>query len=94
MPGVGVRTARASWSRSVTPARFPTAGHLAAYAGLAPVTRRSGSSIRGEHPTRGGNKRLKNALFMSAFAVTTHGPRLPGLLRPQTSRRARSTTPP
>ena len=27
----------------------PTAGHLAAYAGLAPVTRQSGISIRGEH---------------------------------------------
>lgn len=26
------------------------AGHLAAYAGLAPVTRRSGSSSKGEHP--------------------------------------------
>ncbi len=40
-----------------------------AYAGLAPVTRRSGSSIAGEHPARGGNKRLKNALFLSAFTA-------------------------
>ncbi|SCK36282.1 Transposase IS116/IS110/IS902 family protein [Streptomyces sp. SceaMP-e96] len=31
---------------------FPTAGHLAAYAGLAPATRSSGSSIRGEQPSR------------------------------------------
>ena len=48
------------------------AGALAtpqAYAGLAPVTRRSGSSIRGEHPSRGGNKHLKRALFLSAFAA-------------------------
>ncbi|RKF27634.1 transposase, partial [Micromonospora globbae] len=41
----------------------------AAYAGLAPVTRRSGSSIRGEHPPRGGNKQLKRAFFLAAFAA-------------------------
>ena len=51
------------------PAPGHSTGHLAAYAGLAPVTRRSGSSIKGEHPARGGNKRLKNALFLSAFAA-------------------------
>lgn len=42
---------------------------LAAYAGLAPITRRSCSSIRGEHPSRGGNKVLKRALFLSACAA-------------------------
>ncbi len=36
-----------------------SAGHLAAYAGIAPVTRRSGTSIRGEFPARSGNKQLK-----------------------------------
>ncbi|CAM5404136.1 IS110 family transposase ISSam1 [Streptomyces violaceorubidus] len=44
---------------------FPTAGHLAAYAGLAPATRSSGSSIRGEQPSRRGNKQLKRAFFLS-----------------------------
>ncbi|HGD8419074.1 TPA: transposase, partial [Escherichia coli] len=48
---------------------FASAAHLAAYAGLAPVTRRSGSSIRGEHPSRRGNKALKRALFLSASAA-------------------------
>jgi transposase len=48
---------------------FPTAAHLAAYAGLAPVTRRSGASIRGESPPRRGNKHRKRALFLSAFAA-------------------------
>ena len=47
---------------------FDTGAHLASYAGLAPVTRRSGSSIRGEHVSHGGNKRLKRAMFGSAFA--------------------------
>jgi transposase len=41
---------------------------------IAPVTRRSGTSIRGEHAARGGNKRLKRALFLSAFASLSHGP--------------------
>lgn len=45
------------------------AEQLVAYAGLAPVTRRSESSIRGEHPSRWGNKILKRALFLSAFAA-------------------------
>lgn len=68
MPGVGVRTA-ARLLTEVTGKHFPTAGHLASYAGLAPVTRRSGSSIRGEHPSRRGNHVLKRALFLSAFAA-------------------------
>jgi transposase len=68
MPGVGVRTA-ARLLTEVSGKNFATAGHLAAYAGLAPVTRRSGSSIRGEHPSRRGNKVLKRALFLSAFAA-------------------------
>ena len=68
MPGVGVRTA-ARLLTEVAGKHFETAGHLASYAGLAPVTRRSGSSIRGEHPSRRGNKILKRALFLSAFAA-------------------------
>ncbi|WP_197430336.1 IS110 family transposase [Burkholderia savannae] len=68
MPGVGVRTA-ARLLTEVAHKVFASAAHLAAYAGLAPVTRRSGSSIRGEHPSRRGNKVLKRALFLSAFAA-------------------------
>jgi transposase len=49
-------------------APLSTAGHLAAYAGLAPVTRRSGSSIRGEHPPQGA-RQLKRALFLFMFAA-------------------------
>ncbi len=68
MPGVGVKiAARLLAEIGGDVSAFPTAAHLAAYAGLAPVTKRSGSSIRGEHVNRGGNKRLKNALFMAAF---------------------------
>ena len=68
MPGVGVRTA-ARLLIDVASRAFASAGHLASYAGLAPVTRRSGSSIRGELPSRRGNKQLKRAMFLSAFAA-------------------------
>ncbi len=69
MPGVGVRTSARILLEVGDGSSFPTAGHLAAYAGLAPVTRRSGSSIRGEHPPRSGNKQLKRAFFLAAFAA-------------------------
>ncbi|MER6187162.1 transposase [Streptomyces sp. NPDC001652] len=47
---------------------FPTAAHLASYAGPTPTTRCSGTSIRGEGPPRGGNKTIKRALFLASFA--------------------------
>ena len=47
-----------------------------------PVTRRSGSSIRGEHPPRGGNKHLKRAFLLAALAAPSD-PNLPRPLRPQ-----------
>ena len=74
MPAIGVRTCARILVEIGDGSSFPTAGHLASYAGLAPVTRRSGSSIRGEHPNRAGNKRLKNAMFMSAFASLRSDP--------------------
>ncbi|MFB6675079.1 IS110 family transposase [Streptomyces sp. NPDC056390] len=68
MPGIGVRTAARILIDVGDGGAFATAGHLAAYAGLAPVTRASGSSIRGEHPARRGNKQLKRAFYLAAFA--------------------------
>ncbi|MGO4859982.1 transposase [Arthrobacter sp. 2MCAF14] len=44
------------------------------YAGIAPVTRRSGTSIRGEFHARSENKQLKNALFRSAWIASCHHP--------------------
>ncbi|MFR5300429.1 transposase [Bifidobacterium scardovii] len=54
--------------------RFKSAAHLAAYAGIAPVTSQSGTSVKGERPARGGNKRLKNALRQSAFVAGVKHP--------------------
>ena len=74
MPGIrGQDRRRPCWPRPW--ARPPgTGAQLASYAGLAPVTRRSGSSIRGEHVSHGGNKRLKRAMFLSAFASLRSDP--------------------
>ncbi|MCK9250561.1 MAG: IS110 family transposase [Solirubrobacteraceae bacterium] len=74
LPGIGTKTGVTILSEIGDPTRFQTAGHLAAYAGLAPVTRQSGSSIRGQTRSRRGNHRLKNALFLSAFASLKHPP--------------------
>lgn len=73
MPGIGVRTC-ARILTEVVGKDFKNAAHLASYAGIAPVTRRSGTSIRGEHTSRRGNKKLKRALFLSAFAALHHPP--------------------
>lgn len=67
MPGVGIRT-EARFLTEIVGKDFATPGHLASYAGLAPVTWRSGTSIRGDHSSRKDNKVPKRALFLSAFA--------------------------
>mgnify|MGYP000942437822 CR=1 FL=1 len=73
VPGIGVPAAAVFLAETLgrTPA---TGAQLASYAGLAPVTRRSGSSIRGEHVSHAGNKRLKTAMFLSAFASLRSDP--------------------
>jgi transposase len=68
MPAVGVRTA-ARIITEVVGKEFASAGHLGSYSGLAPVTWRSGTSIRGDHSSKKGNKILKRAFFLSAFAA-------------------------
>ncbi len=74
LPGIGARTGARILTEIGDVTRFPTPGHLAAYAGLAPVTRQSGRSIHGEHRSRRGNHRLKNALWLSAFCSLHHQP--------------------
>jgi transposase len=68
IPGIAVRTAARILVEIGDASGFRSAAHLAAYAGLAPATRRSGTSIRGETPSKRGNKQLKRALYLSAFA--------------------------
>ena len=73
MPGFGPRTGARTLAEIGDPHRFANPARLAAYAGLAPVDRQSGRS----HTTRrarGGNHRLKNAMFIAAFVATQHDP--------------------
>lgn len=68
LPGIGPRTGARILAEIGDGSAFLTGSKLAAYAGLAPVTRQSGTSIKGEHRSRRGNHRLKNAMFLAAFA--------------------------
>lgn len=73
MPGVGVSTA----SRIITEIvgrQFDSAAQLASFAGVAPVTRRSGSSIRAQRRSYRGNRALKRVLVVSAFTALQHDP--------------------
>jgi transposase len=68
MPGIGPRTGSRILAEIGDGSRFANGDKLASYAGLAPVTRQSGKSINGESKSRRGNHRLKNAMFLAAFA--------------------------
>ncbi len=48
--------------------RFETGDRLAAYAGLALAKRQSGKILNADAKSRRGNHRLKNAIFLAAFA--------------------------
>lgn len=69
LPGVGVRTGARILAEVGDGSRFESAAQFASYAGLAPVTRQSGTSIRSVTRSRRGNHRLKNALFLAAFCA-------------------------
>lgn len=63
VPEVGIKTS-ATILLTIGDARtFTSAGRLAAYACIAPVTRRTGTSIRGEFLARSGYKQLKDAVL-------------------------------
>jgi transposase len=68
MPGIGPRTGSRILAEIGDGARFADGDNLASYAGLAPVTRQSGKTVNGESKSRRGNHRLKNAMFLAAFA--------------------------
>lgn len=68
LPGIGPRTGARILAEIGDGTRFANGSKLAGYAGLAPVTRQSGISIRGKSKSRRGNHRLKNAMFLAAFA--------------------------
>jgi transposase len=74
LPGIGPRLGARITVEIGDIGRFKTSAHLAAYAGLGPTPRQSGTSIRGNVPSRHGNHRLKDAFFLAAFASPKHPP--------------------
>jgi transposase len=53
----------------------PRPESLAAYAGLAPLPRDSGSSVRGRRQIgHGGNRRLRTALYLASLSAARHNP--------------------
>ena len=71
--GFGPRTGARTLAEIGDPHRFADGGRLASYAGLAPVDWQSGRSALSRKP-RGGNHRLKNAMFTAAFVAAQHDP--------------------
>lgn len=74
LPGIGPRLGARIAVEIGSISRFRTPSHLAAYAGLGPTPWKSGTSINANVPSRFGNHRLKNALFLAAFASLRHVP--------------------
>jgi transposase len=75
IPGIGPATAASLTAELVHIATFSNARQLAAYAGLVPSERRSGSSIRGRpHLSKAGRTQLRKALFYPAMAATRFNP--------------------
>jgi transposase len=72
--GFGTRTGARTLAEIGNPHRFADGGRLAAYAGLTPIDRQSGTSIRGASKNRAGNHRLKDAMFLAAFVASQHDP--------------------
>ena len=68
LPGIGPRTGSRILAEIGDGTRFADGDRLASYAGLAPVARQSGKSLNAESKSRRGNHRLKNAMFLAAFA--------------------------
>lgn len=68
VPGVGPKTA-AALVTLVDVSMFRSHDELAAYAGLAPCNRQSGTSLNSSSPSRGGNRTLKNLLIYSCTSL-------------------------
>ncbi|QFU92570.1 Transposase IS116/IS110/IS902 family protein [Amycolatopsis sp. YIM 10] len=68
------------------------ASNFASFAHLAPVTRASGTGIKGEHPARTGNRKTQTRVFLAAFAAL-HDPASHTYYY-RKEPKARNTTPP
>lgn len=77
IPGIANTTAAAILSEMPTIDHFKSIQAVAAYAGLSPMLRQSGSSIRGKpRLCKTGNARLRKALYFPAIVAQQHNPTL------------------
>lgn len=77
IPGIGETTAATLLAELTNIDRFESKRAVAAYAGLSPRDRRSGTSVRGRPSLcKTGNARLRKALFMPARSARRFNPTL------------------
>ena len=68
IPGIGSKTALMLVVLTDGFERFTSGSELCSYAGLTPIIRQSGSSVKGRpHISKIGNQKLRNLLFMCSF---------------------------
>lgn len=77
IPGIGDCTAAVILAELPHPKRFTSASQAAAYAGLTPAQRESGSSLQGKtRLCKTGNSRLRKALYLPAVVASRSNPLL------------------
>lgn len=75
IPGIGKATASVLLGENVGANGYASARQLAAYAGLVPQARQSGSSLRGKaRLSKRGNALLRKALYFPAVTAMYHNP--------------------
>jgi transposase len=73
IPGIGRRTASMLIVLTGGFTRFDSASQLCSFAGITPIIRESGSSIRGKaRISKMGNQKLRNLLFLCSFTACQH----------------------
>lgn len=81
MPGSGLRTGARILAETGDGSAVANGSRLAAYVGLAPVTRQCGTSPAAETRSRRGNDRLNNSMFPAPPACSVGLERRPGRMR-------------
>jgi transposase len=75
IPGIGLVTTAWLLVATVHFTTCPTADAAVGYAGLNPLERRSGTSLRGRPSIgHGGHARLRTALYLAAVSASQHNP--------------------
>jgi transposase len=73
IPGMGNKTAMVLLVLTDGFAKFENAAQLCCYAGITPTIRESGSSVRRRSRiSKGGNRKLRNLLFLCSFSACKH----------------------